>query len=1229
MFLVLIACTYNFEFHITKAENITRFRLGASVPSSAIRGFGRRHGVSVDYSYQGGVNFYNYMTKGPGYFSAIAITTGLPGGDWPGFKNFLRGLLDSADADNGRCEIIFSLQGADFGWKFAWKPSLVEFLEGIGANRKSLRYIFLGGEWSYKNRQLPNDYDKLYAEWSEIRSLVQSYGYDLAVPDGKHISLFSQDVRKRIWQWGVRCRAGQLSRNPDISSTTLKQCYDTANWLENPTDVFLECFTMWDTAANIPGTPPYYIYYEKFDAFLRGAADRFDATNGAYPQVVTFEVMPETFNDVEGVGCPYLEWWFGDGKLADTYNLRTSKTEPVIPVPRGPDVPVPPPPFPPYPTTIFWVNSAGNLPPFYVQRGGNFSGAVRAALLGTGGALGNRVVEIHLVKQTIKQGDFCYYDHPITHEEYANKVQVGTITTKSDGWGRGTFTAPLEPGRYTVIARVPPTDTEMEGVSSFMEYILVADKVHRVEVRTNVKARLNFGPSAYGPPWHNCDPERWVEPSKPVVGTCSEGEWKFIMPSQVTDSQGKTWFFSHWEDGSTNPMRTILVDKDLVLEARYSEPGTGDTRMPSSISCSISSSELFKGDTTVISGLISPPVDGVFVTLTYVKPDGTSVTHSVTTSSSGSYSDNYTPETLGTYYVQAGWPGDSNYKGSVSTWISFSVIRRPSSISISVSSAYIVPGDSLGVSGILSPAVSNATVTLSYRVQGGCWITLTDLAVDSNGRFSYLWTDTPATKGTYELKASWLGNDDYEGISGSTSFSVVEATKSLEPDFSVSIDKPYLVLVIGESEQDITVVLRSRQGLCSDVGLSLSNMPKGVVANLLPRTVALPSDGSASSTIKIRASWVSSPGSYVLHLVASGGGKEHSAEIKLKVVLPTPRFTVSINPPAIKIPTLGGYNATVAIEVSSLSNYTIEPSLSFSGVPDEVEICLDKDVLSIPRMASGLANLTIRTGAKPPAQGNYSVLVECSYQGVVAKEKITLVIVDRVPMVLRADLNPKSVKYGDCVLVEGSLSPQRPAEILITVALENGTEVKMATLKTNASGGFSHSMPILLPEGEYEVKVSCEGDAFYYGTGLNFTLRVERADVVITLLSNITKVETDKPVLLEGGVKTANGKPLQNLDVTILISGKTGLQSITTKTDENGTYAVVVSGLSPGEYNVTSLVDDSNLHKAAKSEVLKLEVYNLVLPQPSDNLMSVITGIALTNLALAIVSIARRSVKRS
>jgi hypothetical protein len=250
--------------------------------------------------------------------------------------------------------------------------------------------------------------------------------------------------------------------------------------------------------------------------------------------------------------------------------------------------------------------------------------------------------------------------------------------------------------------------------------------------------------------------------------------------------------------------------------------------------------------------------------------------------------------------------------------------------------------------------------------------------------------------------------------------------------------------------------------------------------------------------------------------------------------------------------------------------------------------------------------------------------VECSYQGIVVKEKITFIVVDRVPMVLKVDLDPKSVKYGDCVLVEGSLSPQRPAEILIAVALENGTEVKMATLKTNASGGFSHSMPILLPEGEYEVKVLCEGDAFYYGTSLNFTLRVERADVVITLLSNITKVETDKPVLLEGDVKTANGKPLQNLDVTILISGKTGLQSITTKTDENGTYAVVVSGLSPGEYNVTSLVGDSNLYKAAKSEVLKLEVYNLILPPPSDNLMSVITGIALTNLALAVASIARR-----
>ncbi|MEM2058916.1 MAG: hypothetical protein QXO76_11805, partial [Thermoproteota archaeon] len=909
--------------------------------------------------------------------------------------------------------------------------------------------------------------------------------------------------------------------------------------------------------------------------------------------------MPETFNDVEGVDCPYLDWWFGEGKLADTYNLRTSKTEPPIPVSRPHDVPTPPSPFPPYSTTVFWVNAAGDLPPFYVQKGGNFSGAVKATLLNTGGPLSNRIVEIYLVKQAIKQGDFCYYDHPMTYEEYSNKVLVGTITTRADGWGSGTFTAPLEPGRYTVIARVPPTSTEMEGISSFMEYILVADRVYKVEVRTNVKARLNFGPSAYGPPWHNCDPERWVEPNKPVVGNCAQGEWKFIMPSEVTDSQGEKWVFSNWEDGSINPVRTILVNRDLVLEAYYSKPGAkskidvygyvrddrgyplegafitvkspvdqvpavtnsqggytvtlsvngpGDTvvvtasyhgrsgsasstvpsgtssmqidvtvpRASTSISCSVSPSTVTIGGSVTVSGVISPTVEGVTVTLTYTKPNTSSFTRAITTSPNGAYSDNYTPDQLGSYSVTASWSGNEDYKEATSLQASFKVMKNPSSISINLDSTSISIGSALRIGGTLSPPLSNVKVMLSYRVKGGNWVPLKNLTTNPDGQFSYMWTNTPHSEGEYELRASWLGDIYYDGSSCTVLFIVTEIVNPPASDFSIISEEPHFISVSDEPGKNVTITLLA------------------------------------------------------------------------------PNFTVTVDPKIVKLYRASGYNTTVTIKVSSMANYTIEPFLKVSGIPEGIKARLDQEALRIQRLDSNSTILVISTGESPPEQGNYSIVIECSYMNVTSNELVTLNVVDRIPTGIRVDAAPTSIQYGDALFIKGLVSPPHSANILVSIMLKNGTEIDMAKFSTDETGEFSLSIRIMLAPDEYVIKVFQEEDIFYFGSAVNLTLRVVKANVIITLNSNSTRISSDEPVFLSGVVTTTKGEPVQNMTLKILISGETGTIMVPAKTNENGKYTAIISQLSIGKYEAVSLIEGNDYYEPAISPPVKIEVIHPV-----------------------------------
>ena len=96
-------------------------------------------------------------------------------------------------------------------------------------------------------------------------------------------------------------------------------------------------------------------------------------------------------------------------------------------------------------------------------------------------------------------------------------------------------------------------------------------------------------------------------------------------------------------------------------------------KIETTLSCSVSSSTITIGDNVTVSGTISPTMSGKVVTLTYAKPDGATVTRTVTTGSDGSYSDPYKPNAVGSWSVVASWDGDSQHFGSTSQTASFNV----------------------------------------------------------------------------------------------------------------------------------------------------------------------------------------------------------------------------------------------------------------------------------------------------------------------------------------------------------------------------------------------------------------------------------------------------------------------------------------------------------------------------------------------------------------------------
>ena len=89
-----------------------------------------------------------------------------------------------------------------------------------------------------------------------------------------------------------------------------------------------------------------------------------------------------------------------------------------------------------------------------------------------------------------------------------------------------------------------------------------------------------------------------------------------------------------------------------------------------------------------------------------------------------------------------------------------------SSISLILSSTYIIQGSSITLSGQLSPALQSKMVTIYVKINNSPWAILEVAVTDSNGRFMYMCN--AETGGAYYIRASWSGNGDYAGVDSAT-----------------------------------------------------------------------------------------------------------------------------------------------------------------------------------------------------------------------------------------------------------------------------------------------------------------------------------------------------------------------------------------------------------------------------------------------------------------------------
>ena len=320
----------------------------------------------------------------------------------------------------------------------------------------------------------------------------------------------------------------------------------------------------------------------------------------------------------------------------------------------------------------------------------------------------------------------------------------------------------------------------------------------------------------------------WVELYNPTSNTVDIGSWTLsttagvtvtlTIPSGTTISAGGYSVITYGSQWLDNEDESIIlgdadgneIDRTPILSDTYNDErswqrypdgqdtnstndwsfrtstmessnGGSVTKSPSSISISVSPTSLTIGTTLTVSGSISPACSGATVTLSYTLPNGTIISRYAVSGSDGRYDEIYTPLVLGAWSVKASWEGDSTYLGATSSSRSFTISKASSTISCTVPFSNVNIGSNLTISGSINPVRPGVTVVINYY-RDGQWSTLTMVTSSSTGGYSYIWT--PALAGSYQLKASWAGDDTYDGATSSIVSVSVNAPDTTAPIIS-------------------------------------------------------------------------------------------------------------------------------------------------------------------------------------------------------------------------------------------------------------------------------------------------------------------------------------------------------------------------------------------------------------------------------------------------------------
>jgi hypothetical protein len=157
------------------------------------------------------------------------------------------------------------------------------------------------------------------------------------------------------------------------------------------------------------------------------------------------------------------------------------------------------------------------------------------------------------------------------------------------------------------------------------------------------------------------DATTWTED---IISKADGNYYATFLPDQIGEYSVQVSFGGDPDyNTATSTALTFTVTGEL--------PPTATTT-----SCWLDPTSLPSGENTYIRGGIMPAVSTT-VTLTYTKPDGTTMTRTQTSETNGLYEDVYAPDVEGAWAVKASWAGSATHTASASPAAYFTVTAPP------------------------------------------------------------------------------------------------------------------------------------------------------------------------------------------------------------------------------------------------------------------------------------------------------------------------------------------------------------------------------------------------------------------------------------------------------------------------------------------------------------------------------------------------------------------------